>query len=437
MKKLMFLLLLVLIPIILMSNVINYKELCNSLHFKNIKFLDRSWRLNQYLGESYFEGVWSMESKSVYVYNSTYPTRVDTLKMYFYDSENDDWILGMKANNTYDATGQYLTEMMYVLSVMGMDIPMYRMSAQYNAQHRVTMWILENYDSSNLDWTLSSWYKFFYNTNSINSTAGYYVATEDEPASWELSTITNDGQGRPIIMLNQTSADSTVWVNTERSDISYHPNDTSTGEDFIASITDLFSMYNQTGMSFIYGSAMVSEETNQYYDGDWINETRNIYTYDTQNKLIEVVEMSWDTIWVNSYQTLLSYDANGNSQQSVESMWNGTSWDNEYRYTYTWGQTTANDDNTAPAVEALSISASPNPFNGNVALKVNSKTSQPAKLTVYNTKGQLIRTISAPANSNVFWDGRDLNNQTVGNGIYFIKADTQGGNKTVKVLKLK
>jgi hypothetical protein len=252
-----------------------------------------------------------------------------------------------------------------------------------------------------------------------------------------LSNITNDGQGRPIIMLTQTSADSTVWVYSERTEITYHPNDTSTGEDFIAYYANLFSMYNLVDMGSIGWSAMVSESTNQYYGVDWINETRYNYTYDAQNRQIEAVERSWDGGWVNSYQTLYTYNASGNPQQSLESMWDGAVWGNQYRYTYTWGDTTVNDDDTNPVIQALCVSAAPNPFAGAVAIRVSTKTAQPVKLSVYNTRGQLIKSFSAQANTSINWDGRDMDNQIVSNGIYFIKADIAGSSKTTKVLKLK
>ncbi len=440
MKKMTTILLLVLIPIILLSATYDLKVMCKALNLKNTQYLNRDWRLTEMLGESGYNGDWQNDTKSVYVYNSVLSTQVDTLKMYMYNTETLEWALIMNVGFVYDTSGQHITQLNYTFSYMGMTFPLFRMTVQYNAQYRTTMWMTETYDMDNLEWLVSFWSKIAYNANSINSIVSYNAATTDEPEFWTRTTFANDAQGRPVSTTDQDSADSLIWVESDRTSFTYHANDSSTGEDFIDALSQLFMLMEGAGTTNTWGSAMVAETIDQSFNPDldtWENVSKDVYTYNAQNKLAETVSMIWADEWTNDLQTLVTYDTNGNLYQSLESSWTGTVWSSNYRYTYTWNGATANDDNTNPAIDTIRITTYPNPFNGEMSLRVNSKGTQPVMLSVYNTKGQLIKTISAKSNVNVSWDGRDEKNHTVSNGIYFVKAAIQGNSHTVKIIKMK
>ncbi|MCK5052001.1 MAG: T9SS type A sorting domain-containing protein [Candidatus Cloacimonetes bacterium] len=68
----------------------------------------------------------------------------------------------------------------------------------------------------------------------------------------------------------------------------------------------------------------------------------------------------------------------------------------------------------------------PNPFNPSttISYELSSHELANASLTIYNTKGQLVRTFKDLNESgNIVWDGRDSNNNIVNSGVYFYKMN--------------
>lgn len=83
----------------------------------------------------------------------------------------------------------------------------------------------------------------------------------------------------------------------------------------------------------------------------------------------------------------------------------------------------------------------PNPFNGTTTLQYGLKEAGSVKLSVYNTRGQLIRTLVNESKSagtfQVNWNGRDASGQQVCAGVYFFRLETSEGVKTAKGLMIK
>ena len=69
-------------------------------------------------------------------------------------------------------------------------------------------------------------------------------------------------------------------------------------------------------------------------------------------------------------------------------------------------------------------------FNDNTA-EVNIK--------IYTIAGRLIKTIYAASGdvgyNETFWDGRDSNNETIANGVYFYKITAKDGKKTTELIE--
>jgi len=102
---------------------------------------------------------------------------------------------------------------------------------------------------------------------------------------------------------------------------------------------------------------------------------------------------------------------------------------------------TAADDNVTSVVTSLAQNQ-PNPFGAYTEIEFNLKDlGSPAKLTVYNLKGQTVKTLfegHAKAQINhCSWDGTDVKGSRVANGIYYYKLETQGWSETRKLLLLK
>lgn len=101
---------------------------------------------------------------------------------------------------------------------------------------------------------------------------------------------------------------------------------------------------------------------------------------------------------------------------------------------------TANDDNVTP-VYALDAKNYPNPFNPETTIAFSVPKAGPASLKIYNTKGQLVRTLVNDAreagNHSVVWNGMDNQGNSVSSGLYFYRLSSDGNTVTRKMLLAK
>jgi hypothetical protein len=83
----------------------------------------------------------------------------------------------------------------------------------------------------------------------------------------------------------------------------------------------------------------------------------------------------------------------------------------------------------------------PNPFNPETTIRMDIHYAEKATLKIFNTKGQLIRTLYdgylEAGNKIIKWNGLDNNNKKVTSGVYFCNLQTEDCNITKKMLMLK
>ncbi len=69
----------------------------------------------------------------------------------------------------------------------------------------------------------------------------------------------------------------------------------------------------------------------------------------------------------------------------------------------------------------------PNPFNPETTIQYNLKNNSDVTIAIYNTKGQLVRTLvnfsQLGGTHSVVWNGKDTNGRNVSSGIYFSTFD--------------
>ena len=102
--------------------------------------------------------------------------------------------------------------------------------------------------------------------------------------------------------------------------------------------------------------------------------------------------------------------------------------------------TTDADESLIPAPETLILRHYPNPFADQVSLAVESDRSQPLEISVYNIRGQLVRSVYkgeiGKGGTTLVWDGRDADVTEVAPGVYICRARVSGQPlKPVKLLK--
>jgi len=83
----------------------------------------------------------------------------------------------------------------------------------------------------------------------------------------------------------------------------------------------------------------------------------------------------------------------------------------------------------------------PNPFNPSTTLSFSLAKSGQARLAVYNTKGQLIRTLvdsELPGGQHsVVWNGLDDAGRSVSSGVYLYKLEANSASQTRRMLLMK
>jgi hypothetical protein len=92
---------------------------------------------------------------------------------------------------------------------------------------------------------------------------------------------------------------------------------------------------------------------------------------------------------------------------------------------------------TPDRVESVSppvLSLNPNPFRYNLSIRIGDN-KKLADISIYNLKGQLIRSWKDVKAEALTWDGKDSANNNVSSGIYIIKARQGKQLSTLKVIK--
>jgi len=92
-------------------------------------------------------------------------------------------------------------------------------------------------------------------------------------------------------------------------------------------------------------------------------------------------------------------------------------------------------------METKLYSAFPNPFNPATNLRYSMKEAGDVLIQVFNVKGQLLQSFkqshNLPGYYQLSWDGRDLNGQVVGTGVYFYRMSSGNYNATKKMVLAK
>jgi hypothetical protein len=97
------------------------------------------------------------------------------------------------------------------------------------------------------------------------------------------------------------------------------------------------------------------------------------------------------------------------------------------------------DDVAAPT--SLRASVYPNPFQGSCTIEIRLNNESSAKVTLYNTKGQMIRELHsspwAKGENTLVWDGRDGEQRQVPAGIYYLKVQSGRDEVVSRIVLLK
>lgn len=88
----------------------------------------------------------------------------------------------------------------------------------------------------------------------------------------------------------------------------------------------------------------------------------------------------------------------------------------------------------AEVTPLIELNVYPNPFSSNLTLEVSATKGSEGKVSVYNLKGQFVKTVKSAGNNKFYWDGRNSDHEKMAAGIYLIKYETKSESVTKKVV---
>lgn len=100
----------------------------------------------------------------------------------------------------------------------------------------------------------------------------------------------------------------------------------------------------------------------------------------------------------------------------------------------------SNEDPTLSPAQVSLIGNYPNPFNPDTTILFQMEKTAPADLTIYNQKGQIVRSFTVQANqgmNNLHWNGMDTNGKAVSSGVYFFRLKSGSYSSTRKMVLMK
>ncbi len=405
----------------------------------------QNWRLQEqivYYAEPGEE--WEPAEKFTLDYDSQNHRRIANIWNYYWDWFSEVWDLNYKISHTYIGNTEYISSSEITSIFSGEEAPFGRTFVAYDDQMRLTSISMEMWDWDIMDWVLWSKVQIVYYSAMEYTVHNWFMGFFAETPEWNKIEFEWDDMGRVIQETEYSSADSLNWILDNKLVRTYHPNDTTTGTDFINNLARYLplSYYFDANFDF-YG--MIDTESNYFWIEDfaqreWVPSNRDTYSYDAQDNLIQILSESWTgDAWEPSDRQMLTYDGNNNLIERVESSLNDMDmiWEDSIKTNYAWDTYVSADDNTITPVNSLSIRAYPAPFKNSLNIDIRSKNPEPVKLGIYNLRGQLIQQFMCTPNHSLVWDGTTSSNHIAGAGVYFIKT-TQGTNSQVrKVIKTK
>jgi len=121
----------------------------------------------------------------------------------------------------------------------------------------------------------------------------------------------------------------------------------------------------------------------------------------------------------------------------IQNVWHDDSdGDSDIYFTITEPYTSSIDENVLNSNDNLNCKNYPNPFNPSTTIEFTIKTNSKIELSIYNIKGQNIKTLTrnefVEGQHSLIWNGNDESGNPVSSGIYYYKLSVNGKSEAVK-----
>lgn len=429
MKRIYTILMVVILPLFAHAGLLSrVQQLGNKLP----KSPSRDFRLSEQIVSYSDDGTWTTTAKTMLHYSNIHPAQVDSLTTYNWDGES--W--GSPAGFTYN---EYNAAGLLTSSIMMMDngvemIGFIRTESFYDAQNRIShynMFVIDFLDFQT--WNPAGRFHFVYGANTEFE---IFMWDQDEGDDlYSHSTFDYDSSGRIIQEYSYESPDSTNWVLDSKNEIGYHPQDNSTGADFINYLANAFGS-NLFLMNWDMPILRQSDTSYLHEADGWTPDYRTLWEYDGSLRQIRQDDEDWaGGQWVANYRTSFYYDTNGNLSSSIEQSDYGDVLVDETKTEFFWEGFTSSEDLVQDVSPALQIQAWPLPFSESLNISTTAKSGAIPHISIYNSRGQLIREFTG--SDKLTWDGKDSKGRDSANGIYFIRAKQDKASAVSKVIRVK
>ena len=393
---------------------------------------NRDFRLTHEIMSDNEEGVWLPSAKTVPHYSNSHPSQVESIQMYSWD-EGDWGAATMTLTYEYNAAGMVISSLMQ-MDLGGQVIPFSRSESTFDAQNRITRYETYSIDFMDFEtWVPNSWDNFEYGPNHSLEMFSWENTGGDN--QYFHSTFDYDSSGRITEELSYASVDSEEWVFDTKDVLNYHPQDNSTGADYIAYLS---KMYGSTVFLMDWNiPILITSATSSFWNGEiWISDYRSVWDYDGSLRRSLQTDEDWlGDGWIPTNKTVFHYDSNGNMASVIMQENFGGSWEDESKIEYFWEGYTSSEDLVQDVSPTLQIKAWPMPFAESLNISTSAKSGAIPQISIYNSRGQLVREFTG--SEKLIWDGKDSQGRDSANGLYFIRANQNNSSAVRKVIRVK
>lgn len=278
-------------------------------------------------------------------------------------------------------------------------------------------------------WTNTFAYYYKYNSNNKVTLDSGYNNISNAPAYKAVYSYDVNGNMTESIVYDRIS---NAWVPSFKANIYYDAANRDTldiyqtynnsSSKWVDMYKDSTSYHNATNMRK-YNIIQVKDTVNNV----WINNSRDMRTFNSMNKPSVVTYESWDTTsktWSDKTDVELTYNNNGDPTKMEAYLYvNGTKQTSPFTVSYMYYEHYFNVGIEDRATASTTIDIYPNPASNYVA--IDSKGESLRNITLFNMVGQTQITLTPPHQSH---HRLDINN--LPKGIYFLRIET-AENKTV------
>lgn len=396
---------------------------------------ETTWEMTTQL---WINNAWQDKYRDIMVFDDMHDELINNLT---YEWKNGAWVEHSRMTAQLDANGN-LTSMTLQTWTNEKWITDMKTSYEYNAAGDVTVTTIQT--DTNGDGTLENMSK----TECAYDSNGFLIEDKtfmDDYGTWtemQKTVHANNAQGLPIESISKMHLGGGEYMDTGKSTFTYDASGNLLVQTEYTANFMTQTWLEQDRTTYTYNAA--GQETSmldETWDGaTWVNERQMTITYDGQGRETETLYQVWNGAWVNEERSANTLDASGQVTETLFQEWNG-SWQNRERWLYsTSGPVFVNDAIQTP--EHFSLCNYPNPFNPSTTLAFTLQTPQHISLHIYNSSGELISIVLndqllSSGEHNILWNGRNMRNQSVSSGVYFIKLFGDSFSQTTRALLIK